>query len=80
MTLGLKGASYLLQKKKQKCERCSLYYLKTEDTCSHCGNLSEVELQNFLEKVEQEKAAAANLGNLFIYISILILLCMLVLL
>jgi len=78
--LGLKAALMQQQKPTKKCDRCGLYYPKDEQKCIHCGDLSNNELQQFLEKIENEKISSKNLGMLFFYIAILMIFGMLILL
>ena len=78
--LGLKAAHMRQQKPTKKCDRCGLYYPETENKCTHCGELSGDELQLLLERIEEERKSSNNLGKLFFYIAILIVIGMLLLL
>lgn len=42
--------------------------------CSHCKDLTDREVENLMAQYEEEQKGNANLGRLFIYIAILILL------
>jgi uncharacterized membrane protein YvbJ len=70
--LGAKAASVRYQKPTKRCDRCDLHYPEDEEKCIHCGDISDNELLQFLEKIEDEKISARNLGSLFFYIAILI--------
>ena len=57
----------------KKCKRCSLRYPGKENQCVHCSNLTDVEVEELLQKKKKEHKASANIGKLFFYIAILIL-------
>lgn len=63
-----------LQKPTRKCERCGLHYASQEnDTCPHCGSLSESELKAFLAQIANERASSRRLGFWFFFIAIILL-------
>jgi hypothetical protein len=55
------------------CNRCGLSYTAAEETCSHCGDLQGLELVKFLERLEEDRADIANLGEFFYLCSSLVL-------
>ncbi len=57
-----------------KCNRCGLLYPKRMTQCSHCKDLTDREVEDLKAQYEEEHKGNANLGRLFIYIAILILL------
>ena len=76
-SLGLKLSSMQQQKPTKKCDRCSLYYDEEEKKCRHCGELSDNELQQLLERIEKENISSSNVGKYFFVITILIAIGML---
>jgi len=38
------------RKRQNKCERCGLFYLKTEDKCPHCSELKDLQVERALAK------------------------------
>ena len=57
-----------------KCERCGQLYPKKQAECSHCSNLSDREVEELKETADEEREGNANLGRLFFYLAIIILL------
>jgi len=55
-----------------KCKRCGLRYPGKEKDCVHCSNLSDIEVKDLLLKKKKEHKASANIGRLFLFITILI--------
>ena len=62
----------------KKCKRCGLRYPQKESICIHCTGLSEQEVHELKEKYKNEQQGNANLGRLFLYIAMLILVGMLI--
>jgi len=56
-----------------QCNRCLLHYKKSEDSCSHCKNLTDIEVKNILE---EKHALPITYGKymLFLVIFFLVLL------
>jgi len=38
------------RKKQNKCERCGLFYFKTEEKCPHCSELKDHQIKQALTK------------------------------
>lgn len=69
--LGARAALLKSQKPTKQCERCGLHYVvEGNDTCPHCGSLSDRELQVLLEHKEREQAGNRSLGLLFVVVAI----------
>ena len=56
----------------KKCKRCGLRYPGVADKCVHCTDLSDVEMDDMLLHRRQAHKNTADIGKLFLYISILI--------
>jgi len=59
-----------------RCPRCRLYYPRNAARCSHCGVLQGAELTRFLEKLEEDRADIANLGEFFYICGTIVLVIM----
>ena len=55
-----------------KCNRCGLRYPRKAGKCVHCSDLSDVEIEDMLLHKRQAHKNTANIGKLFLYITILI--------
>ena len=62
----------------KKCKRCGLRYPQKESICVHCTGLSEQKAHKLKERYKNEQQGNANLGRLFLYIAMLILVGMLI--
>ena len=71
MNLGGLGARAALKQKPTKpCNRCGLRYEEDADKCVHCGDISDANLSDFKEGIEAQKDAEANLGSIFLVITL----------
>lgn len=59
-------------KSTQKCERCGLRYPKTEEKCSHCADLSDREVDALKQRFEDENQGNANLGKIFLLVTVVL--------
>lgn len=71
--LGLKIAAMKLQKPKQKCERCGLYYDRSAQTCTYCAHMSDAQLSEFLATIESHQQANTGLGKFFFILMLVLL-------
>ncbi len=55
-----------------KCKRCGLRYPKAELECPHCKGLNDVQVADLIQRIKAERKAGANLGKLFLYITLLL--------
>ena len=55
-----------------KCKRCGLRYPVKSEECVHCGKLSDTEMEEMLLTKKSAHQNTANIGKLFIYIMVLI--------
>ena len=62
----------------KKCKRGGLRYPRKKQACVHCENLSDSEVMGLKERIKEEHVSNHNLGQLFFYISSVIMLFMLV--
>jgi len=62
-----------------KCSRCGLLYPKDEAKCTHCDGLTDEELIIFKKKIEAQNEGNKNLGFLFLFFTLILLLLMWVL-
>lgn len=62
----------------KKCHRCGMLYSINEEFCTHCNNLTDTEVEELKRKNIEEHKGNANLGKLFLYISILVIIGMLI--
>lgn len=62
----------------KKCGRCGLRYPNEEINCTHCTGLSDQEVEVLRKRCNDEHPANVNLGRLFLYIAVLILVGMLI--
>lgn len=46
----------------QRCERCGLRYARNEETCPHCRDLDDSELEEFLDDLARQREGGRNLG------------------
>jgi predicted nucleic acid-binding Zn ribbon protein len=65
--LGLKMAQLMRQKPTKKCARCGLKYPEDQENCPHCFELTEAELDELKDKIEEYHKSNANIGKLFFY-------------
>lgn len=65
--LGMFAAHMRNRKPTGKCERCGLYFPKSEENCIHCHDLSDSELIKFKEKISKEHKGNASLGKLMLF-------------
>jgi len=56
-----------------KCKRCGLRYPRKSGKCTHCEGLSDDDMEAMLTNKKQAHKNTANIGRLFLYISILFL-------
>ncbi|MCU7853450.1 MAG: hypothetical protein KZQ80_14700 [Candidatus Thiodiazotropha sp. (ex Monitilora ramsayi)] len=61
----------------EKCSRCGLNYSAKEEYCPHCNGMSEVELDEFKEKIARQRDGHKSLGNIF-YIAAIVLFALIV--
>ena len=61
-----------------KCKRCGLRYPRRAGRCVHCTGLSDAEMREMLARKRSAHKNTANIGKLFFYIALLILLGILV--
>lgn len=62
----------------RQCPRCGLDYLISEPVCPHCDGLSDRDVEKLKHEYEAEAPGERNLGWLFIYIAVLILVGLLI--
>jgi hypothetical protein len=60
-----------------KCARCGLRYPVKDAQCPHCAQLSDREVERLRQRIADEHRGNANLGRLFLYIAVLLLLAIL---
>ena len=58
----------------KKCQRCNLRYPRKNIECAHCFNLSDHEVEKLKLRYKEERKGNANIGWLFIFFAVLILL------
>jgi len=56
-----------------KCKRCGLRYPAKATECVHCSNLTDSETEEMLLHKKSAHKNTANIGKLFFYIALLIL-------
>ena len=56
----------------KKCKRCGLRYPRKDKQCLHCADLTDTEIKEMLLQKKQEHKTSANIGRLFLFITILI--------
>lgn len=61
-----------------KCNRCGLRYPAKAEACVHCNNLTDSEMQDMLLMKKSAHKNTANIGRLFLYITVLIVVGMVV--
>lgn len=76
--LGLKLAQMKNMKPTKKCVRCGLRYEEDKEKCSHCGDLDDFGLQQLKARIAEQHQSNVNLGRLFIYVAIIIIILMFV--
>lgn len=59
-----------------KCKRCGLRYPRIASNCIHCDGLTDVDMENMLLQKKRAHTNTANIGKLFFYIAILIIIGM----
>lgn len=62
----------------KKCPRCLLRYRWREKQCTHCSNLNAHEVNELKLRHQEEHKGNANLGRIFMYVSILIAIAMVI--
>jgi len=62
------------RKKQKKCERCGLFYFKTEEQCPHCSALKDHQVKKALTKRANFRL---GLGKTMFIVAILIIVLML---
>jgi len=62
----------------KKCNKCGLQYPTKEDACTHCKDLTDQEIKELKSKLQEEHKGNSNLGKLFIYVAILLVIAMLI--
>lgn len=77
--LGMKMAQMLRQKPTRKCDRCGLQYAEDDESCPHCSGLDAAGLAALKTQLEQQHESNLNLGRLFLYLAVLILIGMVLL-
>jgi len=55
-----------------KCKRCGLRYPRKAGKCVHCDGLSDTEMEDMLIQKKHAHVNTANIGNLFLFITLLI--------
>ncbi len=63
----------------RKCERCGRRYPEKEINSVHCHDLSDREVEELKLRIEEEHISNVNLGYLFFYIFIVLIIGMIVL-
>jgi len=56
-----------------KCKRCGLRYPRKAGKCVHCDGLSDTQMEAMLLQKRRAHKNTANIGQLFFYIAMLIL-------
>ena len=56
-----------------KCKRCGLRYPRKAGKCVHCYGLSDAQMEAMLLQKRRAHKNTANIGKLFFYIAMLIL-------
>lgn len=59
----------VLPRRMKACPRCGLHYARREESCPHCKDLGEVELQALKDKHAEEVEGAVHLGWLFLFLA-----------
>lgn len=62
----------------RQCPRCGLDYPVNAPACIHCSNLTDRQVEELRQRYAEEGRSEKNLGMLFIYIAILIIIGMLI--
>lgn len=63
----------------RKCERCGLRSPVRKPACIHCANLSDREVEALKQGIREQHASNTNLGKLFYYICILLVIGIIIL-
>jgi len=61
------------------CDRCGLHFSIDEKECTHCKDLSDKQVMLLKIKIRKQQKGNANLGRLFMYISVLLAVLMIAL-
>ena len=72
--MGMRAALERVRRPRKKCNRCGLYYLAKEEKCPHCSELTEKELSELLDRIEETHQANSNLGFWFFVMAGLLIL------
>lgn len=59
-------------RRSRRCERCGLRFPRKEAQCPHCADLSDPEVLDLKEGMQEEQQGHANLGKLFYFIAALV--------
>lgn len=63
-------------RKTKRCERCNLSYSAKKPNCTHCFEIDDLELADLKLRHKRQRKAASNLGKLFAFFAVLILLAL----
>lgn len=64
------------RKELKKCDRCKLLYAKDSILCTHCSDLSDMQLADFLNNRKKDLKKTSSMG--FVFFGILALLAIFV--
>ena len=70
--LGGRAAWEAMQPKRNKCERCGLYYRESLPKCRWCGDLDERGLAKLQEQIEAQHQSNRSFGQLFYVLAAII--------
>lgn len=71
------GDSESHNKALQQCQRCKLYYARCSTLCTHCCDLSDMQLAVFLNNRKKDRKKTSSMG--FVFMGLLTLLVIVVL-
>ena len=62
----------------RKCKRCGLRYPAKADHCVHCHELNDAAVEALKQRHLEQQAGHRNLGQLFLYIAIIVMIGMII--
>ena len=55
-----------------RCQRCGLRHPASAESCPHCGELDDAEVEQLRRRVEREQKGQAELGRVFLILTAVI--------
>lgn len=74
--LGFRLAQMRRSKPVVECERCGMHYPESQQQCPYCYGLEGAALQAVQEKVRMRKRCTADMGRIFLFIAVGVILAM----